>query len=51
MIDFLKKIISKTSGIVFGALGLSALFQNIGTALLIIVVIFIILYAIKVFKK
>jgi hypothetical protein len=51
MIKFLKKIVSKAGGWVLGALGLAAFFKEVGTIILIIVVIFLVLYAVKVFKK
>lgn len=51
MFEFLKKIISKAGVWIFGALGISAVFQNIGTTVLTIVIIVVILYAIKVFRK
>lgn len=51
MVEFLKGLFKKTSTWVIGALGLTTVLSDVGTVILVVVGIFLFLYAVKVFKK
>ena len=51
MLELLKKIIAKGSGFIIGSLGLTAVFSQVGTFVVVVVIVFFVLYAIKIFKK